>query len=335
MATTSRHPAPRRRRPLLSQVFAVNATVLVVAALLLALSPVTIHAPIAATELVLVLVTLVVMLVANLVVLRTVIAPLHDLTRTARSIDTSARAPGRLAALAGARNAEVAQLATAFDEMLVRLEEERRDGARRSLAAQEAERLRVARELHDEVGQVLTALALRAERAAQDPGAGGGAALAGIAADLQDALDEIRRIARELRPEALDDLGLGNALIALCARLDAESAASVAWDLDTASLALDPATELAVYRIAQEALTNALRHAGAQRIALTLRSEAGLLTLRVEDDGRGVVPGDGDGSGIAGMRERALLVGGTLTLGPGAAGGTVVALALPLREEPA
>lgn len=332
MATAPPHPVPRRRRPLLSQVFAVNATVLVIAAALLALSPMTIHAPIAATELVLVLITLVVMLVANLLVLRTVIAPLHDLTRTARSIDAAARAPGRLAALSGARNAEVAQLAAAFDEMLVRLEEERRDSARRSLAAQEAERLRVARELHDEVGQVLTALALRAERAAQTPGADAEVALAGIAGDLHDALDEIRRIARELRPEALDDLGLGNALIALCARLDAESPASVAWDLDTASLALDPAAELAVYRIAQEALTNAVRHAGAHRIVLTLRAGPGGPELRVEDDGRGVAPGTADGAGIAGMRERALLIGATLTLGPGADGGTAVTLDLPPSE---
>ena len=109
-------------------------------------------------------------------------------------------------------------LGHAFNEMLDRLEAERRESARRALAAQESERIRVARELHDELGQTLTAAALRAESAADGHGSQTDA-LHQIAQALQRSVNEVRRIARELRPEALDDLGLVNALIALSARV--------------------------------------------------------------------------------------------------------------------
>ena len=106
--------------------------------------------------------------------------------------------------------------------MLDRLERARREAARTALAAQEAERLRVARELHDEIGQTLTAVMLQAERAADEDPAQAAAALGRVAEAVHESLDELRRIARELRPEALDDLGLVNALIALCSRVDAQ-----------------------------------------------------------------------------------------------------------------
>ena len=125
----------------------------------------------------------------------------------------------------------MAALTGALNSMLDRLEGERRESGRRALAAQEGERTRVARELHDEVGQVLTAIALRAERAAGEP-AGQREALTEIAGSLIRSLEDVHRIGRELRPEALDDLGLVNALIALCSRIDREGGLRVRRELD-------------------------------------------------------------------------------------------------------
>ena len=111
------------------------------------------------------------------------------------------------------RERAAAELTAAFNEMLERLEAERRDSVGRALAAQEGERLRVAQELHDEIGQTLTAVTIQAERAADSDPALAPEALRRVADAVRDSLDEVRRIARELRPEALDDLGLVNALI--------------------------------------------------------------------------------------------------------------------------
>ena len=117
-------------------------------------------------------------------------------------------------------------MARAFNSMLDRLENARHEAARTALAAQEAERLRVARELHDEIGQTLTAVTIQAERAADGDPAQAPQALRGVADAVRESLDEVRRIARELRPEALDDLGLVNALIALSTRVGAQERAT-------------------------------------------------------------------------------------------------------------
>ena len=110
--------------------------------------------------------------------------------------------------------------------MLDRLESARREAARTALEAQESERLRVAQELHDEIGQTLTAVTIQAERAAEGDPAQAPRGAPRVADAVRDSLDEVRRIARELRPEALDDLGLVNALIALCNRMDAPGRAA-------------------------------------------------------------------------------------------------------------
>ncbi len=223
-------------------------------------------------------------------------------------------------------------MATAFNAMLDRLETARREASRTALTAQEAERVRIARELHDEVGQSLTAAVLRAEQAAAAPDEPAKEALTSIAAVLHDSLDEVRRISRELRPEALDDLGLVNALIALCSRIDEQGTLAVRRDLATDLPALSPETELVIYRVAQEALTNTLRHADANTAHLSLRADDEL-TLTVSDDGSGL-PADGsrEGVGIAGMQERALLIGGRLAIESKSGEGTVVRLTLPLER---
>jgi two-component system sensor histidine kinase UhpB len=215
--------------------------------------------------------------------------------------------------------------------MLDRLETARREAARSAREAQESERLRVAQELHDEVGQTLTAVTIQAERAAEGDPSEARRALRDVADSVRDSLDEVRRIARELRPEALDDLGLVNALIALSNRLDSQDGASIERDLQGTMPPLPPEVELVLYRIAQESLTNALRHANARTISLGLHADGDSIALRVRDDGDGMPRRLPSGaSGIAGMRERALLVGGRLAIESIPRRGTEVRLRVPL-----
>jgi two-component system sensor histidine kinase UhpB len=309
---------------LLWRIFAGNAAVLVVATLALVISPATVSFPIAATEAVVLTLGLAVMLAVNYLLLRRAVGPLQRLAGTMRAVDPLA--PGRRSELAQA-SGEVAELAGAFDEMLDRLERERRDSARRALAAQEDERRRIARELHDEVGQALTAVVLQLDRAQ----AGAGGEVAERMREAREAaratLEEVRAIARNLRPEALDELGLAAAVRQLCA--EAERAGVIVEREIASDLRLAPDAEVVVYRVAQEALTNALRHSGAERIDLVLeRADAGGAELRVADDGRGL-DGSEEGAGLRGMRERALLAGGVLDVGAAPAGGALVTLRLP------
>ena len=149
--------------------------------------------------------------------------------------------------------------------MLDRLERERRESARRVLAAQEAERVGIARDLHDEVGQVLTGVLLQlnsiAEKAPEHEEALGDARQA-----VRRALDEVRRISSELRPEMLDHLGLVSALIELSSSFERVSSVRVDRRFPTELPKLEADVELAVYRIAQESLTNVARHAEARRV---------------------------------------------------------------------
>jgi two-component system sensor histidine kinase UhpB len=322
-----------RARPLslLWWVFLANAAVLVVALLLLTFSPITIDAPIKTGQFALLLAGFLAMLGLNLVLLRRVLSPLLELTELMGSIDPDR--PGRRLSGVRLRSAEGQALADAFNAMLERLEGARREAARAALAAQEGERLRVARELHDEIGQTLTAVTIKADRAADGDSASARQELRHVAAAVRESLDEVRRIARELRPEALDDLGLVNALIALCRRVEAQEDLRVKRELQTTLPALAPDVELVVYRIAQESLTNALRHSGARRAIVSLKADERTVTLSVADDGRGM-PAElpQATAGIAGMRERALLVGGRLSIESPPGDGTVVRFAVPVEE---
>jgi two-component system, NarL family, sensor histidine kinase UhpB len=309
-----------------------NGSVLVVALLLLAFSPITVDAPIQTGQFAVLLAGFAVLVALNLVLLRRVLAPLFQLTDAMSSVDPDR--PGRRLSTVDPRSAEGEALAAAFNAMLDRLESARREAAWSALAAQEGERLRVARELHDEIGQTLTAVTIQAERAAGDNPALAQAALRRVADAVRESLDEVRRIARELRPEALDDLGLVNALIALCTRIDAQEGPSVSRELQGRLPALSADVELVVYRIAQEGLTNALRHSGARSVTVWLQADAELLELRVTDDGRGMpVPLPSGTAGLSGMRERALLVDGRLSIEPEPDGGTRVRFSVPVGAE--
>jgi two-component system, NarL family, sensor histidine kinase UhpB len=299
-------------------VFLANASVLAIVALLLLFSPVEISFPVTETQAVIIVTGFVVSVALNLVVLRGLVAPLRRLTAMMRSVEPLE--PGRRLVVAHA-DAEVEALTTAFNEMLGRLERERRESGRRALAAQEHERRRVARELHDEVGQVLTGVMLELEQAR----------LPAARDAVRHALEEVRRIARELRPEVLDDLGLQSALRSLCA---SASPLRVERRLELGDATLSPEVELVVYRIAQESLTNVLRHAGASEVLVALETVDGGLRLVVRDDGRGLPARAEGGEGIAGMRERAMHIGGRLIVSARREGGTEVRLDVPLPEGP-
>ena len=314
---------------LLGRLTVVYGAVLALVGLLLLATPLEIDAPPTALQVALVVGGLAIALLVCHVVLRRALAPLQLLAEVIRGVDPDR--PERLE-MSVPDERELATLAGAFEEILGRLADERRESARVALAAQERERRRVARELHDEIGQNLTAIALHAERSAEDGAADGSAELRRVADDIRYTLDEVRRVARELRPEALDDLGLVNALISLCARVG-EGGPQVERRFAAKLPPLDADTELVVYRIAQESLTNVVRHADASRIEMTLELDGDRLELIVRDDGIGLpeqMPRDA--SGIAGMRERARLVGGALTVVSEPGAGTEVRLEMPVGD---
>lgn len=320
------------RASLLARIFAVNAFVLVLATLLLIVTPLQISSSVVLTEVLVVAGGLAVMLAADFALLHRTLAPLRAMTSLMRTIDPLA--PGRRLPSDGRGGTEVSALADAFNGMLDRLETERRESARRALAAQEDERLRIARELHDQVGQTLTAITIQAERAASQDGPVDPALLDGLAKSALQGVDDVRRIARELRPEALDDLGLVNALIALCSRVAQHGDVVIDRDFGQGPLAvpeLPPEIELVLYRVAQESLTNAIRHAAAARIAVRLHAAPGGVELVVRDDGVGIAAtaAGADTAGLAGMRERVMLVGGTVEIRPATRGGTEVKAWVP------
>jgi two-component system, NarL family, sensor histidine kinase UhpB len=312
---------------MLWRVFAANAAVFALAFALLALAPVTLHAPIRLEELVLLLAGLVVMLVLDLLLVGQVLGPLERLARVMREVDLLR--PGQRAVGFERSSSELLALAEAFNEMLERLEGERRESSGRVLEAQEAERLRIARELHDELGQTLTAVALRAEHAAQREGAEH-PEFAEIARIVQRGLADVRRISLELRPGALEELGLLNAMISLCARVSEQAGMRIHRELEGPIPKLPGDVELAVYRIAQEALTNAVRHSHASAVSVSLRCSDGDLLLSVKDNGEGLPEHVIAGGGLTGMRERAMLIGAALEIESIPGAGVEVRLRLAL-----
>ena len=316
---------------LFRRLFLAYAVVLAVAVAVLVLAPITVSVPTAIKELAIILVGFIAMLLAYRVLLHRALAPLERLTGLMRRVDPLE--PGQRLVAPDA-DEEVAALAEAFNDMLDRLEGERRDSGRRALMAQEAERRRIARELHDEIGQVLTGLVLRSEtlfRRAPDEMRDD---IAGLREAARHGAEEVRQIAQRLRPEALDELGLQSALLSLATGVAEGAGLKVTRTLDP-SVSLTPEQELVIYRVSQESLTNVVRHANAQHVDLSLRSDGDGVTLVVRDDGIGLPPdADHQANGIRGMRERALLVGATLSVQRCEPSGTEVVLRLPRGEMP-
>jgi two-component system sensor histidine kinase UhpB len=257
--------------------------------------------------------------------------PLEDLIEAMEKVDLSSPQLHLPASIDGVgETEEVERIELAFLRMMRRLEAERRRAGSAALHAQEEERARVARDLHDEVNQSLTGLLLRLEaaREAAPPELEG--ELAETRTLANQAMTELLSLARQLRPTALDDLGLAAAIGGQVEQLArGEIEAKLAVDGGFSDLGDD--AQLVVYRVAQEALNNAARHSGAKHVDVRLRrSEDGGVVLEVADDGRGFAFDESErGLGIGGMRERALLVGGELTIESRPDAGTTVRLAVP------
>ncbi len=318
-----------RRPSIFWRLFLPNAAVLVFAWAVLAFSPAKVASPaVAPLEFAAGVVGLVIIFLVNVVALRRALAPLDRLRALMRTADPLR--PGRRIPTYG-DSAEVVELTQAFNEMLARLERERRASTSRVLEALESERLRLARELHDEIGQGLTALLLELESASRDVPPASAAAIEAARESARRSLEEVRAVAQRLRPEALDDLGLRSALTNLADRMSAHTGIEVVRAIEPDLPSLAPEEELAIYRIAQEGLTNAARHSGASRVELRLERLGDELALRVIDDGRGVEKLE-EGTGLTNMRERALIIGADLRVGPASERGFEVCLTLRLRE---
>jgi two-component system sensor histidine kinase UhpB len=265
-------------------------------------------------------VAVILVVVLNLVLVRRVVGPVQRLTARARNVDlTDPMTP----VTDDEPNSEAGELAQTFNEMLLRLQAERREATGRVLAAQESERLRIAQELHDQVGQELTAALLMLSRLHTHAGENLRPAVLDVQNSVRASLEDVRRIAIELRPEALEDLGLESALAVLCDRFAQQSGLDVSCQIADPLPHLSPQTELVIYRVAQEALTNVARHSGSGSAYLSLQPADGQIVLTVRDHGKGLQNGQVPGSGMRGMRERAGLVGAGLEIhnaspGPGA-----------------
>lgn len=217
---------------------------------------------------------------------------------------------------------------------LQRLSRSRGQLLARLFDAQEQERARLARDLHDELGQYLTAMLMTLRAVEQAPDLDEARTRARTAANAGSAgLDAVRRISRGLRPVVLDDLGLGPAVERLCREFQTLHGITTECHVSLpAGMRLDPQAEVCVFRVVQEAMTNAARHASPSRVGVGLTSDAGRLELEVTDDGRGFEPSESTGEffGVQGMRERVELLGGRFSVRSNPGRGTRIRVDLPL-----
>jgi two-component system, NarL family, sensor histidine kinase DevS len=209
-----------------------------------------------------------------------------------------------------------------------------RDALRRVVEGQELERKRLARELHDETGQALTSILLglkRVEEAKTSEDAG--AAAVELRGEIVNTLQSVRRLAVELRPKALDDFGLVPALERLAEAFGSDSGIAVDVEANLNEARLPAEVETALYRIAQEALTNVAKHSAATHVSMVVSRRDGSVSVVIEDDGRGfgATGSDSGGLGLVGMKERVGLLGGRLSIESTEGSGTTIAADVPLR----
>ncbi|MDQ3722059.1 MAG: histidine kinase [Actinomycetota bacterium] len=308
--------------PLFWRLFVPNATVLGVACVVLIVEPANGRVPALVGG-------LTTMLAVNLLLMRRAVTPLTRLTALMRRVDPLH--PGERIPLLGP-SSEVTVLVEAFNDMLDRLEAERRDSGLRALSEREGERRRLADELHDQIGQTLTAIALQVGRLLDRTPRELRDETIAVRQSILATIEDVRALARQLRPEALDALGLVPALTNLVERLAQQTGMRFERNLDRDLPPLGPDAELVAYRVAQEAITNAIRHAGATTIWISLHSTDGAVRLEICDDGRGITQSSGDGSGLRTMRERALTIGADLAIAARADHGTSVRLAVRTEQ---
>ena len=301
-----------------TRVILINGLLFAVGTAVLALSPATVSSQPVLSESVVLLVGLAVMIVANSMLVRRSLLPLDRLIQHlahAESTAPAGRVPVPTAGLAR-------RVSMAVNDLLDRIGDAQRTSAAAALAAQESERSRIAQELHDGVGQSLTAVLLEL-KLIDDP------AVDRVREGVRASLDEVRSVARTLRPHVLEDLGLRSALAALTQDLFAATDTHVRRGIMPGLPPLPDDVELVLFRVAQEALTNVARHAEASTVDVSLGIVGTDIELSVADDGRGI-RGRPEGTGVRGMRERATLVGGDLTVSGRDGHGTQVRLRVPV-----
>jgi two-component system sensor histidine kinase UhpB len=309
------------------RVFAANAAILVVGTLVLVVYPGPLHQHRALFDLAVLLSALLVMVVVNGLLLRHLFRPLRRLAE--RMDDADVLRGGQRLPVDSA--GEIGALERTFNRMLDRLAKERRDAGAHALEAQEEERQRLARGLHDEVGQSMTAVLLQLKRLAANASPEQRRQLAEAQGVVKTSLNDVRRLAQELRPELLDHLGLASALAELASGFEQRTHVRVQQQLARDLPPLDPKAELVLYRIAQESLTNVARHAQASQVLLSLERSQHSVVLRVIDNGQGFEPEHVEGGGLRGIRERALIVGGAVAIKTGPDGGVEVRLEVPVE----
>ena len=273
--------------------------------------------------------TIVLALLVNMMMLRRRFGPLERLIERVEAIDPAD--PQAFEAPHEARSVEeIDRLATSFRGLLERIEVERRRSGRLVLRAQEEERKRVARDLHDEVNQALTAILLRLEALSQDAPEQLAAEIGAVKGLTNQAMDELLALARQLRPTALDDHGLVPAIDGQVRRFEEQTGIRAGFDARARAFALGEDQQVVIYRVAQEALSNVARHSGAARVEVGLRANGdGTVELSVRDDGRGFDPADASGGlGLSGMAERARLVSGDFEIDSAPGEGAAVTLRL-------
>jgi two-component system sensor histidine kinase UhpB len=242
--------------------------------------------------------------------------------------------PGTRAQPSDGESADVARLRQTFNVMLSRLESDRVEAASAVLRAQESERARLARDLHDEVNQALAAVSLRLAATAKGAPPEFAEELAETQRLATQAMHELLGLARELRPAALDDHGLVTALRTQVRMFGERWSMPANFAADGTRPMLGEFEQLVAYRVVQEALSNVARHAQASRVKVTVSGCNGpQIKVAVTDDGTGIDPKrlNNGRSGLAGMRERALLARGRIDVRPAPGGGTTVELTLPAR----
>jgi two-component system, NarL family, sensor histidine kinase UhpB len=273
----------------------------------------------------------------NAVIVRLALRPIADLQAAAERVaagDFTVRVPE--SALA---DRDLRRLATTFNAMLAADQERRRrlrELAVRALGAAEEERRRIARELHDGVAQQLAALQIQLRVARNVRGEDDrDALLLEVGQELASQIDELRSMAGGLRPPALDMLGLAPAVESLARQLAERSGVRIRTHTEPVNGLLEPAAELAMYRIVQEALGNAARHAAAKQVDVDLERRDGYVVASVRDDGRGFSVLEALGSsavGLFGMQERASYVGGSVAIDSHPGGGTRIDISIPVAE---
>ena len=317
-----------RSRTLLTQVLMVNTILVAVTAFVAAVVARDRFKEAASVEgLLLIALAVSGVILLNSILLRRRLEPMERLVDTMSTVDLTA--PGKRADITRGAADEVRRLSADFNRMLERLEDERRESGRAVLRAQEVERSRLAQDLHDEVNQALTAILLRLQATAH-------AAPPGLQEELREsqqlvtqAMEELLKLARHLRPTALDDHGLVPALASQVADFGDRTGIRATFRRYGDVPHLSDEEQLVIYRVTQESLSNVAQHASARHVDVEL-SFIGRTLLRVRDDGTGfrAMPNGRSRLGVSGMRERALLVGGRLVIFSEPGDGTTIELTM-------